>query len=298
MRQTGHGWRVGILTVITAALLAGCTGQKMPLLQKEQAPLSAVTKTPTGVHFSGKFVWHDLLTDDVLEAKKFYTGLFEWSYEESGSYTTIYHHGKPIGGMMGIASKTGAKAEALWLPSLSVSDVDSAVAYVKSKKGTVLKGPMDMKERGRAALVSDPEGAQLVLLHTKGGDPKDQTPKMGDWLWNELWTNKPKESYSLYHNLGKYDASKMKDGYRILKRHSKWRAGIRDVSKEGIKSRWVPVVRVADLKATMDKAVKLGGSVAMKPHKDISNGNVAVIIDNTGALLLVQRWNASTKGDN
>jgi len=52
------------------------------------------------------------------------------------------------------------------------------------------------------------------------------------------------------------------------------------------------------LNATMDKAVKLGGSVAMKPHKDITDGNVAVIIDNTGALLLVQYWNASMKGDN
>lgn len=298
MRQINHRWRVGIFTAIISALLAGCTGQKMPLLQKEQAPLSAVTKTPTGVHYSGKFVWHDLLTDDVSEAKKFYTGLLGWSYEESGNYTTIYYHGEPIGGMMEIASKTGSKEEALWLPSLSVSDVDSAVAYVKAHKGAVLKGPLDMKKRGRGALVSDPEGAQLVLLHTKNGDPKDQIPKMGGWLWDELWTNKPKESYALYYKLGKYNASKMRDGYRILKRHGKWRAGIRDVSKEGIKSRWVPVVRVADLKATMDKAVKLGGSVAMKPHKDIADGNVAVIIDNTGALFLVQYWNASMKGDN
>ncbi len=122
MRQINHRWRVGILTVIVSVLLAGCTGQKMPIIQKEQAPLSAVTKTPTGIHYSGKFVWHDLLTDDVSKAKKFYAGLFGWSYEESGSYTTIYHHGKLIGGMMEIASKAGSKTEALWFPSLQMRD--------------------------------------------------------------------------------------------------------------------------------------------------------------------------------
>ena len=41
---------------------------------------------------------------------------------ESGSYTTIYHHGKLIGGMMGIASKAGSKTEALWFPSLQMRD--------------------------------------------------------------------------------------------------------------------------------------------------------------------------------
>ena len=95
--------------------------------------------------------------------------------------------------------------------------------------------------------------------------------------------------------LGKYDAVSKAGEYRILKDKGKWRAGIRDVSKEDAKSRWVSVVRVSDLQKSMDKVVSLGGEILMKPRKEIAEGNVAVIADNTGALLLIQRWSGSVK---
>jgi len=281
--------------LLISVLFVGCTGVTTPAPKQEKLALPAITKSATHKHYSGKFVWHDLLTDDVSMAKAFYSGLLGWSFEEEGAYTTIYNRGKLIGGMMEVAPKPDRKAESVWLPSMSVSNVDSMVAYVEKKKGKVLKGPLDMKERGRGVLVSDPHGAQLVLLHAKGGDPVDTTPQMGDWLWNELWTNKPKESYDFYRKLGQYDASTHKDNYRILSHKGKWRAGLRHVMKDDLKVRWVPVVRVVDPKIVTDKVEKLGGKVLMEAHPSFLDGNVALISDNTGALVIVQRWTEREK---
>lgn len=284
-----------LITSVVSFLFIGCSGKSPLSLQKETQSLSAITSIPTGKKYTGKIVWHDLLTGDVAKAKQFYAGLFDWSFKDEAGYTIIYHDGKPIGGMMHVAHASDKKAEAIWLPSLSVENVDSAITEVQIKKGTVLKGPIDMPQRGRGALVSDAEGAQIVLLRTKEGDPLDATPQMGDWLWNELWTVNPEASESLYRGLGKYDSVSKAGEYRILKHQGKWRAGIRDISKEDARSRWVSVVRVADLQKSMTKVESLDGQVLMKPHKEIANGNVAVIADNTGALLLLQRWSGHIK---
>lgn len=276
---------------LISMLFTGCTSIKKPSTQKERlSSLTAITVSPTGEYHPGKFVWHDLITDDVSTAKRFYAAVFGWSFEKHGEYTLVLNQGNPIGGMLEIKPKEKSKAEAVWLPSLSVTDVDKSIAYVKSRKGKVLKGPFDMQDRGRGVLVSDPHGAHLVLLHAKDGDPKDTTPQIGDWLWNEIWTNVPKESYRFYRKLGTYDASELRDSYRILIKKGQWRAGIRDVSYEDVRERWVPVVRVADLKTITDKVKDKGGTVLVYPNEELMNGNVAVITDNTGAFLIVQRW--------
>ena len=283
---------IGNCVLLASLLLVGCTGvtTPTPASTQEKSALSAITKSATHKHYSGKFVWHDLLTDDVSGAKAFYSALFGWTFEEEGAYITIYNRGKLIGGMMEVSSKSGNIGESVWLPSMSVKNVDSAISEVKANKGRVLKGPLDMPKRGRGVLVSDAQGAHIVLLQAKGGDPMDATPQMGDWLWNELWTSKPKESETLYRALGKYQVVSNAREYRILKNKGKWRAGIRDVSKEDAKSRWASVIRIADLQKTMDQVVRLGGKILMKPRKEIADGNVAVIADSTGALLIMQRW--------
>ncbi len=281
--------------IALSVLLSGCTQVSEPSPKTKALSLPSVTSTVTGERHTGKFVWHDLLTDDVASSRTFYAEVFGWTFEDRGSYTQILNQGKLIGGMMHVRPTVESQAESVWLPSLSVANVDQSIRYLKSKKGKVLKGPLEMKERGKGVLVSDSQGAQLVLLHTKDGDPKDITPQVGDWLWNELWTNTPQESYSFYRKLGGYDSSKVRNGYGLLIHNGKWRAGIRDVSKEDLKSRWVPAIRVSDLEKTMIKVKALGGEVLVLPHEELVNGDVALIADNTGALVIIQRWEKGGK---
>lgn len=279
--------------VLISFLFLGCTGQQAEPKNKELV-LPAITSNATGKQHTGKIVWHDLLTDNISSSKTFYAGLFGWSFEKDGPYTLIINKGKRIGGMMHISHKDKSQTEAVWLASLSVPDVDKALSYVKSKKGRVLKGPLDMKKRGRGALISDPYGAHIVLLQAKNGDPVDAEARIGDWLWNELWTSTEKSSYNFYRKLAAYDSLKVSDDYRILKSKGKWRAGIRTLENKDAKSRWVPVVRVADIADIIKKVTKLGGKVLVDPDDTLMDGNVAVIADPNGALFIVQRWEEET----
>ncbi len=279
-----------LAALIVSVLLSGCAQVAVPSAKNDPLTLPSITTTVTGERHTGKFVWHDLLTDDVASSRTFYAGVFGWTFETSGTYTQILNQGNLIGGMMHVRPAVESKAEAVWLPSMSVADLDKSMRYLKYKNAKVIKGPLEMEERGRGALISDPQGAQLVLLDAKNGDPKDVTPQIGDWLWNELWTNTPQKSYSFYKNLGGYDASKIKNNYRLLISKGKWRAGIRDISKEDLKARWVPAIRVSNLEETMTKVKALDGEVLVSPHKELVHGDVALIADNTGALVIIQRW--------
>lgn len=279
-----------ILIGLMSLWFTGCTDIVEPPKKSDPHDLPSITSTVTDERHQGKFIWHDLLTDDVRSAREFYADVFGWTFKKKHAYTQVFNQDHLIGGMMHVTPTDGQKAKAVWLPSMSVSDVDTSARYVKFKKGEVLKGPIDMKERGRGVLVSDPQGAQMVLLDAKNGDPKDVTPQVGDWLWNELWTNKPKESYTFYRNIGGYDGYEMRGEYRVLKHKGKWRAGIRDIDEDDFRARWVPAIRVADLKETISKVKAAGGELLVEPHEELANGNVALIKDSIGAVVIIQYW--------
>lgn len=270
-----------ILVIFLSQLFAGCSTLK----------LTPVTSPPTGIHHQGKFVWFDLLTDDVSLAKSFYGELFGWDFKKRGSYTVIMNNGQAIGGMVEVQPKEGEKATARWIPLLSVDDVDQAVAFVQKAGGTIHEGPVDMGKRGRGALINDPQEAPLLLLHSFDGDPPDRDPPIGSWLWIELWTDTPEDSLNFYQALGGYNFFNERKGYWILERNEKWRGGIRSVPyEEGFKTCcWIPVVRVSDATATSQQAKELGGQVPVPPKDANDDDSVSLVEDPAGALLIVQR---------
>ena len=268
--------------ILLMFLVAGCSTLKLP----------PVASPGTGVHHQGKFVWFDLLTDDVALAKNFYGALFDWSFKMQGSYTVVLNKGQAMGGMLEIEPKEGEKSTDRWIPLLSVADVDQAVALVQKAGGTIHEGPVDMSKRGRGALISDPQGAPLLLLRAFDGDPPDREPPIGSWLWIELWSENPEDSLGFYQDLCGYKSIKDGEDYWILKRDKQWRGGIRSMP-DGERLKvccWIPVVRVRDTVAISDLAEKLGGRVLVKPGNTSDGGSVALIEDPGGALLMVQRW--------
>ena len=281
-KATVHLLPTIILFIFFLQLIAGCSTLKLP----------PVTSPPTGVHHQGKFIWFDLLTDDVSLAKNFYGELFGWDFKKRGSYTVVLNDGQAIGGMVEVQPKEGEKGTARWIPLLSVDDVDQAVAFVQKAGGTIHEGPVDMGKRGRGALINDPQEAPLLLLRSFDGDPPDRDPPVGSWLWIELWTDTPEDSLSFYQELGDYNSFKERKGYWILERNEKWRGGIRSVPyEEGFKTCcWIPVVRVSDATATSKQAEALGGQVLVPPKDAGDGGSVSLIEDPAGALLIVQRW--------
>jgi predicted enzyme related to lactoylglutathione lyase len=283
----------GVL-IAAAVFMDGCAnfgGLSKGGAEMAQVP---ITETPSGKTYPGKFIWHDLLTSDPLSAGKFYEELFGWQIEYQGQYAVVRHGDKLIAGILQVEPAEGRTRDGVWLPSVSVADVDAAASLVKANGGRILKGPVDMDQRGRAVLISDSQQADLVLLSAKGGDPADAEAAIGDWLWDEVWTKDPDSTRAFYQSVLGYDETVLGDEYEVLMHKGEWRAGIRHLrdDKEGML--WVPVVRVADPEATSRRVRELGGVVWVAPDEAPSKGDTALIADTTGALLLIQRWPPQT----
>ena len=55
----------------------------------------------TGTITPGRFVWHELNTQDPERSEKFYRELFGWTFDSShGSYVHIIASGEPVGGVV------------------------------------------------------------------------------------------------------------------------------------------------------------------------------------------------------
>ncbi len=280
---------VGVL-VTAVIFLSGCANFAELSESGVEMAQVPITENPSGKTYPGRFIWHDLLTPDPQSAGEFYAKLFGWQIDYQGQYAVVRNGDKLIAGILQAALTGKQKKEGVWLPTVSVDDVDVAANLVKANGGKILKGPLDMEQRGRAILISDPQRADLVLLSAKGGDPADAKAAIGDWLWDELWTDDPDNIKEFYASVLGYDEMLSGDGYGVFKRNGKWRAGLRHVEKDIKHLLWVPVVRVADPEATAQRVTELGGVVWITPDEAPSKGDTALIGDPTGALLLIQRW--------
>ena len=251
---------VGVL-ITAAAFLGGCAN--FGKLSDGGAELAQVpiTENPSGKSYPGKFVWHDLLTPDLQLAGKFYEQLFGWQIDYEGDYAVVRNDGRLIAGILQKKPADGRTSDGVWIPSVSVDDVDAAASRVTAGGGMILKGPLDMEQRGRAVLVSDPQRADLVLLSAKGGDPADAEAAMGDWLWDEIWTDDPGTIGEFYRQVLGYDEMLLGDDYDVFMREGEWRAGVRHLQSNKEHMLWVPVVRVADPEATARRVAELGLSL-------------------------------------
>jgi predicted enzyme related to lactoylglutathione lyase len=231
----------------------------------------------------GRFVWLDLVTPDVDSAQAFYGGLFGWTFEPASDYITVLRAGNPIAGIVAREVAEGS----IWISSLSVDDVDRAAERVRRGGGAVRRGPLDAGERGRLALVTDPDGALLLLLRASGGDPPEVRPEPGDWLWRELWTHDVTEALAFYDALVGYQRRVVDfrgRAYTVLETAGEPRAGVAELVDAEVRSNWLPYVRVTDPDRTVARAEALGARVLVR------DANAAILIDPNGAPLGIQRW--------
>ena len=252
--------------------------------------------TPADPYHIGKFVWHDLLTNNTADAKRFYGGLFGWRFRpEEGvkESSLIINRGKVIGNIRADIHNTRGESSAIWLSSLSVPDVDKVVAIVKSHGGEVFAGSAKLSDRGRFAIVSDPQGAALMLLRAGGGDPVDSKPQVGEWLWMELWTRDLLKAAEFYKALVAYQTVEKLDdtseNYQRFKQKGVIRAGMVKLPLEKVKPNWLPYVRVMNVRKAVSKVLQLGGRIIIEPDPNkIEQGNIAVIADPGGGVLAIQ----------
>ena len=275
--------------VVLGALAAACASTP---------PATAPPAAPAASDTVGRFVWHDLVTDDPAASQAFYAALLGWEFEQttrSGSPYIIARSGGQVAGGI-VRRKETRSGPATWLSYLSVPDLDRALAQVTSAGGTVVLPPTAVGAYGRVAVVLDPQGAPLGLAGVTGTLPAEPSqPPLHRFFWMEHLAKDGPAALAFYKGLAGYDSSVAPGAtgveYHVLKRQRS-RAGLLQLTAEmaGVQPNWLPYVRVADPAALAAKAASLGGRVVIAPRADVRNGTLAIVADPRGAALALQKW--------
>ena len=115
----------------------------------------------------GGLVWNEAAVDDPEAARRFYSAVFGFRFDEvegAGGYATFATDGGSLGGRG--APQSGAPTG--WATCFAVASTDDAVATIEAAGGKVIMAAQDMPF-GRFAVVEDPWGAAFSVLQELDG---------------------------------------------------------------------------------------------------------------------------------
>ena len=286
-----------IRSILYAMLLSAACAATVMAAPFELPPL---VEPANAEHHVGKVIWVDLATPNLASAKKFYSGLFGWTFRDIHTGKTDYSVAslgdRPVAGLVHRLVPPAEPKRPAWLAFVSVRDVDAAQRNALEHGAKVISGPKTYPHRGRQAVLADPEGAVFAILASGSGDPPDFLVAPGEWIWSSLHAQDPDKDAAFYQALFGYDVFDVPsdDGldHVILSTDDYARASINALPSHSSRrhSHWLNFVRVVDTVAMAAKAVALGGRVLVEPHIDRHGGKVAVVADPTGAPFGLMEW--------
>ena len=116
---------------------------------------------------SGAMWWAELVTRDVQGAKHFYSRLLSWKPVDTLKYGIRYSVFKmgdqSLAGLLPIGADWGP-VNPYWQVLFAVDGCDATVDRAKAAGGSLVFGPNDIPNAGRAAIISDPGGAIFVVM--------------------------------------------------------------------------------------------------------------------------------------
>ena len=264
---------------------------------------SRQTNTSTGPATddqTGRFIWQELLTDDVQAAQRFYGGLFGWQFEDTKrlgkSYVLVRSGGRYVAGITEVKREKPDEPVAQWLSYLFVADIDNAAKNFADAGGKVLVAPLSLTGNARAALVTDPAGAPVGLVSIDAELPaRPADPPMGHFFWRDYLARDVEASLSFYRKFPGYraQAEGEGDGRHYVFRHGpadKAVGGMIPIGDSPVRPNWLPYVRVADPAALARRTSELGGKVLLAPRSDVREGSLAIVADPNGGALALQKW--------
>ena len=266
----------------------------------------AISDPPTAEHHTGKVIFEQLVVPDLAAAEAFYTGLFGWSFRDVHGiklpYAIAYSSGHPVAGIVQREIPSDQHPRLAWLSFFSVPDADAAAKTAADHGARILVEPHTVADRGREAIMADPQGAVFAILASTSGDPPDGIKPPGDWIWRALLTTDPVTDAAFYGALFGYKAYPMasKPGQTHLllasENYARATANTMPANRPNLRPYWLDFVRIDSAAQSVAKAVSLGGRVLVEPRPDRHGGMIAVVADPAGAPVGLFEWSdANTK---
>jgi len=228
-----------------------------------------------------RFIWYELMTSDQDAAEAFYRAVVGWKMADAGQtgmrYTILSAGDRGIGGLMALpAEACEAGARPGWLGYVGVADTDGTAKRIVAAGGKLQRGPDDIPNVGRFAVVADPGGAVFMLLtpFSRGDVPPPPEPTTpGLVSWHELCSSIGQEAaFGFYSGQFGWETIEQMDmgamgRYRIFGSDGVAMGGMMDKPDELPASGWTYYVNVDGIDAAVERIEANGGKVSMGPHE-------------------------------
>ncbi|MDT5107031.1 MAG: uncharacterized protein QOI25_4544 [Mycobacterium sp.] len=260
--------------------------------------------------------WVDTVAHDLDEAKRFYAGLFDWTFTDAipadapGNYLIATFGGDDV------AALSSAEADdevVAWRTYIAVDDADATAKAVEAGGGTVTVAPVDAGPGGRLAVCVDPRGAEFRLWQARKrlGAQLVNTP--GTWNFSDLLTSDPHTAATFYSELfgwavddvgfatmirlpgyGDHLAATVDPDIRERQSGIMAPPGFEDavawmgIIAEGHPELWQVTFAVSDRDASAETAEALGGTVV--DTEDTEWTKTATVRDSQGAQLVLSQF--------
>lgn len=142
------------------------------------------------VYPEGTPCWADVLLDDVEAGRRFYGGLFGWTFpartlpEPGGADEARLDGGR----VAALVRKSDGRLPTTWTVYFATPHVAATLAKVRAAGGRPVSGPVSVDGFGVAATAADPGGAVFGLWQPGSHTGFDRRIEAGSFLWAEVHT--------------------------------------------------------------------------------------------------------------
>ena len=250
----------------------------------------------------GTFSWVELATTDPDDAKRFYSGLFGWDFEDDarlqGDVTAVARlDGEAVAGITEQSASQGATLgePPSWVSYVTVPSADESAKRAGKLGGTVHAEPFDVGGAARLAVVADPSGAAIGLWEARSSIGAERVNGPGCLTSNELATDDVDAASKFYRELFGWTIEEVDTGggprYWLIRGEGALEGrngGMRELgpAEDGGPPNWVPYFTTESVGKALAQADELGGATIV-PAMQIPAGTIAAVRDPQGAVFSI-----------
>ena len=149
---------------------------------------------------SGVPCWVDTEQPDVDAARRFYEGLFGWTFQDAmpadapARYLIASLDGKDVAAIGSAEVDAGAE----WNTYIAVDDADATAAAVRAAGGPITREAVDVGPAGRLAVCADSRGVRFRLWRARRRLGAQVVNEPGSWNFSDLHTGDPAAAAAFY----------------------------------------------------------------------------------------------------
>jgi predicted enzyme related to lactoylglutathione lyase len=241
----------------------------------------------------GRFVWHDLLTENVEASIAFYKDVVGWTTQPfEKSYTMWVSSQGPLGGVMKLpdeAKKMGARPH--WTSYVCVADCNAIAKKAKELGGKLYVEPTDIPKVGRFANIADPQGAFISILQPSESEKLHDSTKPGEFTWGELMTTDHEAAFRFYSTLFGWKKNREHD-MGAMGKYLIYGVGDKDLGGMMTKPKDAPMpnaftyyIEIANLDAALARAKARDARVLNGPMEVPGGARIVQLMDPQGAAI-------------